>query len=139
MGALDRFFGRRRRARPDRDGDAVSPPPVAVRAGMAATRCSLTQDQVWHPGDLAECINADGWFRDGIYPDIGPAYSEIRMVRGVSILPHPLDGRPSLLLVFDRWPGRSYHAASFGKITPRADVAARPACAGVGIDNLENA
>ena len=79
----------------------------------------------WRPGDLAECIHAGHWHRDGVIEnDAGPRYAEVRMVRAVSVAPHPLDGRPAQLLAFDRWDGAFFHAAVFRKVpAPRPDAA----------------
>lgn len=77
----------------------------------------------WKVGDLAECINDNGWFRGGLVPDqAGPQLNEVRVVREIRVdRLHPWTSEELTFLVFGRWPGQGFVATSFRKITPRAD------------------
>lgn len=124
MGVFDRFIGRRRRAAP---APATSPGSGDAAPGRTARAPQMKGYDDWQPGDLAECIEVDGWFDlNGTRCECGPAYSEVRMVRAVRLTDGPL-GAPALYLEFDRYAPRVYHAACFCKIRPRADEATRAA------------
>ncbi|MDE8654801.1 hypothetical protein [Novosphingobium album (ex Liu et al. 2023)] len=95
------------------------------RCGKTAANAPGDSPDEWRAGDLAECLNANGWFRNGIYPDHGPACGDVRIVQVVEIAAHLLAGEPTIVLEFARWPRKLYPAYCFRKITPRADAAER--------------
>lgn len=103
-------------------------PPAAPSAPELPTRSPplrLATDR-WCAGDLAECIYAGPWYRQGLIPhDGGPVYSEVRMVRDVRLGKDPLGESRIELLIFDAYPGKAYVARCFRKIVPRADAAER--------------
>lgn len=87
----------------------LSPPPAGRSPG-----------DDWRPGDLAECVVADPWYRgDGALQPEGPRLGEIRMVTGVSGSRHFPE---RVFLHFARYGRRKYDAAAFRKIVPRADA-----------------
>lgn len=83
------------------------------------------ETEVWQPGDLAECIEAE-WFLEGRWPANGPQKGEIRIVDLVRIGEGGTWGAGCQFLEFARYGfGHGFIASSFRKITPRADAAER--------------
>lgn len=71
----------------------------------------------WTPGDLALCVNGEGWAVPGVWLDEpGPSAGQILTVRGVRLFRHRVG------LKFDGWGHDWFHAVDFRKITPGADI-----------------
>lgn len=78
----------------------------------------------WQVGDLAECINAGGWFTiDGAKVD-GPRQGQVAKVLAVHLVSEArLPGGKVLALEFAGWPDDAFTARCFRKLRPRADAA----------------
>lgn len=75
----------------------------------------------WKPGDMALCINPDGWAqRDGV-PDVpGPKLGQVYEVQQVWVMCFP-DGQYETL-VFSPWANDGYHSENFRKVTPGTEI-----------------
>lgn len=71
----------------------------------------------WAQGDLALCVNNNGWASAGVWQDEpGPFAGQILTVIGV----RAFAGRTGLR--FEEWPTDWFHAVEFRKITPGAHI-----------------
>lgn len=95
--------------------DPVTPAPAPAKAGDSP--------EDWHAGDLARCINDDGWWLGGIFPTSGPELGEIRLVKRVTLAPHPMTGKPAQVLWFSLNDRAGYLACAFRKAELRKDRA----------------
>jgi len=94
--------------------------------GRRGAQGKVDADLDWAPGDLAECILRGQWLDVVRGPlAFGPQYGErYRGTAGHAALgvfgPAAL---PGLALSFAPWPTGWWHASSFRKVQPRADLA----------------
>jgi len=76
----------------------------------------------WKPGDLALCINSDGWSTPGdpstVHP--GPRTGQISQVAGVWV--HWFPEGLIEALEFSAWPNDSFRSDCFVKVTPGHDI-----------------
>ena len=76
--------------------------------------------ELWQPGDMAECLNDEGWWRVDGEPGVGPRRGEVRGVRKVvTDYCEAIDGL-ALFLHFERYKG-GFYAPCFRKVRPGAD------------------
>ena len=77
----------------------------------------------WHVGDIAECVNSQGWFPLGIVstpdPAPGPAFGDTYRVAEVEEVQGTRVG-PLVALGFSAFDDL-YRATEFRKVRPRAD------------------
>lgn len=83
-------------------------------------RTPLSSDR-WAPGDMAECVVDGHWFHWALGFTNGPDRGFVAIVREVRLAPAQT-GEHRLYLGFARWPVKTFDAAGFRKLTPRADA-----------------
>ena len=109
-----------------------APFPAPRRAGrlqriLAAFGLGRAPDQPppspdrWAPGDMAECVVEGPWFHWALGFTDGPERGFVAIVREVRLAP-TRTGELRLFLGFARWPRKTFDAAGFRKLTPRADA-----------------
>lgn len=75
----------------------------------------------WKPGDMALCINPDGWFERATRQRLpGPVMGQVHQVEAVWI--HCFPENQYETLVFGPWPNDSFDAKQFRKITPGTEI-----------------
>lgn len=75
----------------------------------------------WKRGDLALCINSDGWsLRGSKGKSPGPQCGEVNEVAAVWM--HGFPEGDIEALQFPAWPGDSFASDNFVKVTPGADI-----------------
>ena len=76
--------------------------------------------EAWQAGDVALCIDADGWkcFKSNVLTD-GPRYGQSHVVEAVSLR------HAAQFLRFAQWGDDWFQASLFVKVQPRADEPAQ--------------